>query len=77
MRIYNKISETEEKAVYEYLWGDYKKTFTGLIEINKKNNSASVLKTADDEWSAEKAAAYALFALPKNNYPQRYPHTEP
>ena len=75
MRIYQKISESEEKAVYEYLWGSYKKPFTGLVEINKKANSASVLKPADNEWSAEKAGAYALLALPKNNYPQRYTHT--
>lgn len=75
MRIYQKIKETDEKVLYEYLWGSYKKPFTGLIEINKKNNSVSVLKAADDEWNIEKAGAYAFYTLSKNNYPQRYTHT--
>jgi hypothetical protein len=77
MRIYQKINENDEKVLYEYLWGSYKKPFTGLIEINKKNNSASVLKTADDDNRPEYAGAYALYTLSKNKYPKRYTHTAP
>jgi len=77
MRIYHKINETEDKATYEYLWGDYTKPFTGLVEINKKAYSASVLKTAKDDNRPKYAGAYALTALSRNNYPERYTHTAP
>ena len=33
MRIYNKISETEEKAIYEYLWGDYRSEYAGAYAL--------------------------------------------
>ena len=75
MRIYQKINETKEKVIYEYLWGDYKKPFTGLIEINKKKESASVLKIAEGDNRPQLAGAYALYTLPKCNYPNRYTHT--
>lgn len=74
MRKYKKISESDEKAVYEYLWGD-NNSYTGLIEINKKKNSASVLKIAKGDKSAERAGAYALYCLPKENYPSTRTHT--
>ena len=75
MRIYQKISESDDKVVYEYLWGTSEKPFTGLVEINKKQKSASALNPATDEWDSKKAGAYALYYLPKKNYPKRFTHT--
>ncbi len=75
MRIYHKIKESDDKVLYEYLWGDYQKPFTGLIEIDKKNESASLLRIADEDKRPRHACAYALYTLSKNNYPNRYTHT--
>lgn len=77
MRMYRKISESEEKVVYEYLWGSYTKPYTGLIEINKKKNSASVLKGADNDKLPKNAGVYALYYLPKKNYPNQLTHPAP
>lgn len=77
MRIYQKISESNDKAIYEYLWGDYTKPFTGIIEINKQKHSASVIRVADGDHRPKYAGAYALICLPKENYPKRRTHTAP
>lgn len=75
MRMYRRVSNDESKAVYEYLWNSYKKTYTGLVEINKKDLSYKVLKLADGDPSEERAGFYAMRALSNNNYPESYTHT--
>ena len=75
MRMYRKISDDKDKAVYEYLWGDYDQPYIGLLEINKANEEVKIIKAADKEWSARKAGFYAMISLPKNGYPDRYTHT--
>ncbi len=75
MRMYRKIKEDNDKAVYEYLWSDYKKPYTGLVEINKKDLSYKVLKVADGDPRPEYAGVYAMTALSRNNYPETYTHT--
>ena len=75
MRMYRKKSETPEKAVYEYLCENYQFPYTGLIEISKKTGKASLLKLADNEASAERAAFYAEKVLPRENYPSQRTHT--
>ena len=51
MRMYRKIEEDNDTFVYEYLWSDYKKPYTGLVEVNKKDLSYKVLKVVDDSIS--------------------------
>ena len=75
MRMYKKVREDDDKAVYEYLWSDYEKPYTGLVEINKKNLTYKVLKLADGDPSEEYAGFYAMNALSKNGYPKSYTHT--
>lgn len=75
MRIYRRVSNNGYKIVYEYLWSDYKKPYTGLIEINKKDLTYKVLKVADGDPRPEYAGVYALTALSRNNYPRSYTHT--
>lgn len=74
MRMYKKINENNEKAVYEYLYGDYTLPYTGLVEINKIDEKASLIKSADGEGSPTKAAAYALMEIPKLGYPDLFTH---
>jgi hypothetical protein len=75
--MYRKIKEDNRKVVYEYLWGSYKKPYTGLIVIHKNKNSVAVIKAADDDRRPEYAGAYALIALSERNYPNSYTHTAP
>lgn len=75
MRIYRKAKEDGYKVWYKYLWSDYTKPYTGLIEINKKEMTYKVLKLADGDYSEEKAGYYALSALSRNGYPRSYTHT--
>lgn len=75
MRMYRKIEEDNNTVVYEYLWSDYEKPYTGLVEVNKKDLSYKVLKVADDDPRPEYAGVYAITTLARNNYPKTYTHT--
>lgn len=75
MRMFKKKYEDAEKAIYEYLCENYKLPYTGLIEINKKTLDTVVVKPAEGEWNAKKAAFSARFSLPERNYPKSLTHT--
>ena len=81
MRIFRKIFEDSKIVRYEYLYNDYKRPFSGLVEIdkdlaNKQDPSCiKVIKPADKEWSPNDALPFSVVTLIKENYPKRYTHT--
>ena len=75
MRMYHKVAETNEKVIYEYLCSDYKRPYTGLIEIRKSDHETTVVKPADKEPNPRMAGFHVFYEFPKMNYPERFTHT--
>lgn len=75
MRMFKKESEDSSKVVYSYLCEDYKRPYSGIIEISKATKKAIVKKPAVGERDMVFAAVYAQTSLPKANYPKHYTHS--
>lgn len=76
VRVYNKIKEDSKKILYEYRYEFVSAPdFTGLVEYDKQEKVAKLLKPADGEYSADKPWAYVQTTLAREGFPQRYTHT--
>lgn len=75
MRMYHLLKNDENSVLYEYRYETNEGPYTGMVEYNKQEKTAKLLKAADKERFPERAAAYVQITLAKKGFPERYTHT--
>ncbi len=74
MRMYKKDYEDDEKVIYRYLNEDYKRKYTGIIEMNKKTGEAKMIKPAYGEWKPKLAAYIVPRYIAPEGFPDEFTH---